>query len=52
MIDSESISVQAYYINEEKKWILKEHKDISDTLTFVSMGFDMALSDIYYYVHF
>lgn len=52
MIDSESISVQAYYINEEKKWTLREHKDISDTLTFVSMGFDMALSDIYYYVRF
>ncbi|WP_025143856.1 Uma2 family endonuclease [Pedobacter jeongneungensis] len=50
MIDSESVSVEAYYINEEKNWVLNQHKEISDTLTLVSMGFDVALSDIYEHV--
>jgi len=52
MIDSESVSVEAYYINEEKNWVLNQHKEISDTLTFVSMGFDVVLSDIYEHVLF
>ena len=52
MIDSESVSVEAYYINEEKNWVLNQHKELSETLTFVSMGFNVALSDIYYYVTF
>ncbi|KIA91601.1 hypothetical protein OC25_21145 [Pedobacter kyungheensis] len=52
MIDSESISVEAYHINEEKNWMLNEHKEICDTLTFVSMGFDVPLSEIYNYVNF
>jgi Uma2 family endonuclease len=51
MIESESVSVEAYYINEERNWEINQHKLITDTLTFVSMGFDMALSDIYYYVN-
>jgi len=52
MIDSESVWVQAFYIDDENKWKLNEHKEISDTLTLISMGFDIALSDIYYYVTF
>ena len=51
MIDSESISVEAYYINEAKNWMLNEHKAISGILTFVSMGFDVPLSEIYNYVN-
>ncbi len=50
MIDSESVSVEAYYINEEKNWILNEHKEISDYFSLVSMGFDVALSDTYEHV--
>ncbi|WP_293313473.1 Uma2 family endonuclease [Pedobacter sp. UBA5917] len=52
MIDSESVSVEAYYINEEKEWILNDYKEISDTFTLVSMGFDVALADIYERVRF
>jgi len=52
MIDSESVFVQSYHINENRNWLLREYKEISDTLTLVSMGFDMALSDIYYFVRF
>ncbi|QNN40346.1 Uma2 family endonuclease [Pedobacter roseus] len=52
MIESESVLVDAYYINEEKNWALNQHKELSEALTFVSMGFNIALSDIYYYVTF
>ncbi|WP_167335423.1 Uma2 family endonuclease [Pedobacter kyungheensis] len=52
MIDSESISVEAYYINEAKNSTLKTHKDTAETLTFVSMGIDVALTDIYERVQF
>ncbi|MGQ7857084.1 Uma2 family endonuclease [Pedobacter sp. WC2501] len=52
MIDSESVSVEAYYIDEEKNWVLNQQKELSKALTFVSMGFNVALSDIYYYVTF
>ncbi len=52
MIESESVLVEAYYINEEKNWALNQHKELSEALTFVSMGFNIALSDIYYYVTF
>ncbi|WP_431294737.1 Uma2 family endonuclease [Pedobacter sp. P26] len=52
MIDSESVWVQAFYIDDENNWKLNEHKKISDTLSLISMGFDLALSDIYYYVTF
>ncbi|WP_316823970.1 Uma2 family endonuclease [Pedobacter miscanthi] len=48
MIDSESVSIEAYYIDEEKSWKLNEHKKISDTITLVLMGFEIGLSDIYY----
>jgi len=52
MIDSESVSVEVYYIDEEKNWVLNRHEKLTETLTFVSMRFDIVLSDIYYYVTF
>ena len=52
MIDSQSILVEAYYIDGEKNWVLNKHEELTDVLSFVSMGFDVALSDIYYYVTF
>lgn len=50
MIDSESVLVEAYYIDEEKNWVLNKHEEISNILTLVSLGFDMSLSDIYEHV--
>ncbi|TCD25148.1 Uma2 family endonuclease [Pedobacter psychrodurus] len=52
MIDSESVSVEAFYVNENKNWAFKDHKEITDVITFVSMGFDLALTDIYEHVRF
>ncbi|PWS31402.1 Uma2 family endonuclease [Pedobacter paludis] len=52
LIDSESISVEAFYINENQNWELKESKEMTNVLTFVSLGFKIQLKDIYYRVHF
>ncbi|WP_426324947.1 Uma2 family endonuclease [Pedobacter sp. R-06] len=52
MINSESVSVEAFYIDHEQNWVLNKHQDISDTLNFVSMGFNVALTDIYNHVPF
>ncbi len=52
MIDSESVLVEAYYINDDQNWILNKHEEISDRLILASMGFDVALSDIYSHVSF
>ncbi|MGM9478711.1 Uma2 family endonuclease [Pedobacter sp. GSP4] len=52
MIDSQSVSVRAYHIDEERNWILNEHQEITDTVSFISMGFNMVLADIYEYVNF
>jgi Uma2 family endonuclease len=52
MIDSESVLVEAYHIDDEQNWVLNQHKEISNRLTLISLGFDIALSDIYDYVRF
>ena len=50
LIDSESILVEAFYLNGKQNWELIEYKEIDDALNFVSMGFEVALSDIYKHV--
>ncbi|MDQ0638501.1 Uma2 family endonuclease [Pedobacter sp. W3I1] len=52
MIDSESVLVEAYYIDDEQNWVLHKHEEISDILNLVSMGFDVALTDIYNHISF
>lgn len=52
LIDSESISVEAFYLNDKQNWELIEYKAIEDALKFVSMGFEVKLSDIYKRVKF
>jgi len=52
LVDSESISIEAFYLNEKQNWELIEFKQIEDTVTFVSMGFEVVLSDIYNRVRF
>jgi len=52
LIDSESVSVEAFYVNEKGNWELKESKKIGETLTFVSLGLKIELEDIYYRVKF
>ncbi|UKT64798.1 Uma2 family endonuclease [Pedobacter mucosus] len=52
LIDSESVSVEAFYVNEKQNWELKEYKELSNSLKLVSMGFEIELTDIYYRVKF
>ncbi|GGI24841.1 Uma2 family endonuclease [Pedobacter mendelii] len=52
LIDSESISVEAFYLNGKQNWELIEYKETDDALNFVSIGFELALSDIYNHVRF
>jgi len=52
LIDSESLAIEAFYLNENQNWELIEYKQLTDSLNFVSMGFTVALSDIYNRVRF
>lgn len=52
LIDSESVSVEAFYLNGKQHWELIEYKEIGGTLKFVSMGFEISLADIYKYIRF
>ena len=47
MIDSESVSVEAYYLDDRQNWVVNKHELISDRVNLVSMGFGIALTDIY-----
>lgn len=52
LIDSESVSVEAFYINEKQNWELKEYKTLDENLAFVSFSFDVPLKAIYEHVKF
>lgn len=47
LIDSESISVEIFRINEEKRWQLEEHKTPGEMLQIKTVGFKLTLSEIY-----
>ena len=46
-IDSEIIGVQAWHINKEGFWELKEYKSIGDTLYMPAIQLSLELKDIY-----
>lgn len=52
LIDSESVSVEDFYLNEKQNWELIKYKEIGDALKVVSMDFDILLADIYKHVRF
>ncbi len=47
LIDSESIHVEVFSINQNNLWELKEYKRIGDNLVISSIQFTMAMKDIY-----
>ncbi|MCZ4244885.1 Uma2 family endonuclease [Pedobacter punctiformis] len=47
LVDSESVLIEAFYINEKQNWELKEYKNIDQTLKFNSLGFEIPLAEIY-----
>lgn len=46
-IDSESIGIEAYRINSQGNWELKDHRSIDETLTIPTVGLSLSLKEIY-----
>jgi Uma2 family endonuclease len=46
-IDSESIGIEAYRINVERNWELKDYRSIDETLTIPTAGLSLSLKEIY-----
>ena len=47
LIDSASINIEAFYINEHGNWELKEYKGIDETLYLQSIQISLELKEIY-----
>lgn len=47
LVDSESISIEAWCINEQRQWKLEEYKDINGSLYMPSLGLHIPLVEIY-----
>lgn len=47
MIDSESINVESFRLNQKDHWELEELKDIKDQLTIPTLAFSTPLSAVY-----
>lgn len=47
LIDPEKISIEAFYINNQSEWALKEYASLNDTLTLNSIRVSLKLADIY-----
>jgi Uma2 family endonuclease len=47
LVDSETISIEAFYINAHGLWELKEHKKIEETLQIKTIKVALKLDDIY-----
>ena len=47
LIDSESISIEAFYINDHGHWELKEYKSIEETLYLNSVQLSVPIAEIY-----
>ena len=47
LIDSESVNVEAFYINKDGNWELKEYKNSNEILSLQSVQTSLALKEIY-----
>jgi len=47
LVDSESIHIEAFSINENKLWELREYKNVADKLFVKTINAGIALADIY-----
>jgi len=47
LIDSESISIEAFSINQNNHWELVEYKTLDSSLSIASIGFQLPLVEIY-----
>jgi Uma2 family endonuclease len=47
LVDSESVQVEAYYINESGVWALKEYENPDEVLEIPTIQVSVSLKDIY-----
>jgi Uma2 family endonuclease len=47
LIDTDSVSIEAFRINSSGHWELEEYKDLNQTLILPSINISIALNDIY-----
>lgn len=47
LIDSEHISIEAFFLNSKNNWELQLYTDQSEKLTLKSLGIDLSISEIY-----
>ncbi len=47
LVDSESVKVEAFYINEHHNWELKEYKNVDEKLNLHSISVSLDLKEIY-----
>ncbi|NII23468.1 hypothetical protein HB364_00145 [Pseudoflavitalea sp. X16] len=47
LVDTESIKIEVYYINQQQHWELQEYKSRDETLQIQSLGLSIPLTDIY-----
>lgn len=47
LVDSLSISVEAFHINEKGKWELREYKKIEESFSLQTIDFNLPLQEIY-----
>ncbi len=47
LIDSESVSIEGFRINNSGNWELKEYKNIDDNIPFQSINVTISLKEIY-----
>lgn len=52
LVDSQSVSVEAFHINEHQNWELIEYGNFDEQLNFPSFGFQIPLHEIYDKVKF
>lgn len=50
LVDSQSISIEAFHVNEHQNWELIEYGNLQDDLNFPTFGFSVPLSEIYHKV--
>jgi len=47
LVDSESIAVEAFRINEHNHWELEEYKKIEETITLPAIGVSLKMQEVY-----
>jgi Uma2 family endonuclease len=47
LVDSESINIEAFRLNEHNHWELEEYKKMEDTLSIQTVQLSLSLSEIY-----